>query len=114
MNKSERDVQRKLRVLKHAEAIGEVAKTCRYFGTGRASFYSWRTAYQRAVLQSLQTSRCLQWQSTLRSLARAAITYPANVSPVRRHYSARHPRRRFAAIETITLSTTITNATALR
>lgn len=47
MNKSERDVQRKLRVLKHAEQIGDVAKTCRYFGIGRASFYRWRTAYQR-------------------------------------------------------------------
>jgi transposase InsO family protein len=47
MNKSERDVQRKLRVLKHAEQIGDVAKTCRYFGIGRAGFYRWRTAYQR-------------------------------------------------------------------
>ena len=28
----EREVQRKLRVLEHAERTGQVAKTCRYFG----------------------------------------------------------------------------------
>lgn len=36
----EREVQRKLRILQHAEKIGQVAKTCRYFGIGRASFYN--------------------------------------------------------------------------
>ena len=30
----EREVQRKLRVLLHAERLGQVAKTCRYFGIG--------------------------------------------------------------------------------
>ncbi len=43
----EREVQRKLRVLQHAERTGQVAKTCRYFGIGRASFYRWKRAYQR-------------------------------------------------------------------
>ena len=43
----EREVQRKLRILQHAEKIGHVAKTCRYFGIGRASFYRWKSAYQR-------------------------------------------------------------------
>jgi transposase len=47
MNKIERDIQRKLRILKHAEQIGDVAKTCRYFGIGRASFYRWKAAFQR-------------------------------------------------------------------
>lgn len=32
----EREVQRKLRILQHAEKIGHVANTCRYFGIGRA------------------------------------------------------------------------------
>ena len=36
-----------LRVLQHAERIGQVAKTCRYFGIGRASFYRWKRAYER-------------------------------------------------------------------
>ncbi len=42
-----RDVQRKIKVLRHAEQSGCVAKTCRYFGIGRASFYRWRTAYRQ-------------------------------------------------------------------
>jgi transposase len=46
MTKIERDIQRKLRVLRHAEQIGNVGKACRYFGVGRASFYRWRTAFQ--------------------------------------------------------------------
>ena len=34
MTPTERDIQRKLRILKHAEETGHVAKTCRYFGIG--------------------------------------------------------------------------------
>ena len=45
MNSQQRDVQRKIKVLRHAEQTGCVAKTCRYFGIGRASFYRWRSAY---------------------------------------------------------------------
>lgn len=46
MTSDQRDIRRKLRVLKHAEANGSVVKTCRYFGIGRASFYRWKTAYE--------------------------------------------------------------------
>lgn len=42
-----REIQRKLRVLRHAERTGQVAKTCRDFGIGRASFYRWKRAYKR-------------------------------------------------------------------
>ena len=42
--------QRKLRILRHAEEIGHVAGTCRYFGIGRSSFYRWR----QDVLRSAQ------------------------------------------------------------
>ena len=45
MTNDERDIQRKLRVLPHAERIGNVRKACRYFGVGRSSFYRWRDAY---------------------------------------------------------------------
>jgi len=38
MNNVDREIQRKLRALRHAEQIGDVSKTCRYFGIGRASF----------------------------------------------------------------------------
>ena len=43
----ERDIQRKLRVLQHAEKIDNARKACRYFGIGRSSFYRWRDAYQK-------------------------------------------------------------------
>ena len=47
MNKDQREIQRKLRILRYADGIGHVAKACRYFGIGRASFYRWRNAYQK-------------------------------------------------------------------
>ena len=39
-NENRREIQRKLRILQHATESGNVRKTCRYFGIGRASFYS--------------------------------------------------------------------------
>ena len=42
MNQNERDIQRKLRILNHAEELGSAVKACRYFGVGRDSFYRWR------------------------------------------------------------------------
>jgi transposase-like protein len=45
MTKDQREIQRKLRILRYAEEKGHVAKTCRYFGIGRSSFYRWRQAY---------------------------------------------------------------------
>lgn len=47
VNDRQRDVQRKIKVLRYAEQIGSVAKVCRYFGVGRASFYRWRSAYRQ-------------------------------------------------------------------
>jgi transposase-like protein len=41
----EREVQRKLRVLQHAERTGQVAKTCRYFGIGRAIISRWTSCF---------------------------------------------------------------------
>ena len=35
-----------MRVLKHAENTGNVAKTCRYFGISRQTFYNWKNAYR--------------------------------------------------------------------
>jgi transposase InsO family protein len=45
MTNQQREIRRKLRILRHADKIGDVSKTCRYFGIGRASFYRWRQAY---------------------------------------------------------------------
>lgn len=47
MTKEERDIQRKLKVLRQAEKTGHVARTCRYFGVGRSSFYRWKAAYDQ-------------------------------------------------------------------
>ena len=47
MTDDQREIRRKLRVLEHAEQSGDVSRTCRYFGVGRASFYRWRDAYRR-------------------------------------------------------------------
>ncbi len=47
MTKEDRDIHRKLKVLRHAEKTGHVARTCRYFGVGRSSFYRWKAAYDQ-------------------------------------------------------------------
>ena len=47
MTKNNREIQRKLRVLSYAEQLGDVSRACRYFGIGRASFYRWKTAFQK-------------------------------------------------------------------
>ncbi len=46
MNKAQRDIRRKKRVLDHAARIGNVRKTCRYFGVARSGFYVWKKAYE--------------------------------------------------------------------
>jgi transposase InsO family protein len=46
MTDDQREIRRKLRVLEHAEESGDVSRTCRYFGIGRATFYRWRHAYR--------------------------------------------------------------------
>ena len=45
MNDQDREIQRRLRVLRHAEETGNVRQTCRYFGLARSSFYRWKVAY---------------------------------------------------------------------
>lgn len=40
----QRDISRKLRILNHAEATGNISKTCRYFGISREIFYRWKRA----------------------------------------------------------------------
>ena len=46
MTPDEKEIKRKLRILKHAEYSGNIAKTCRYFGVARSVFYLWRDAYR--------------------------------------------------------------------
>ena len=44
MTKAQRDILRKKRVLEHAERIGNIRKTSRYFGVSRSGFYRWKLA----------------------------------------------------------------------
>ena len=46
MTSDEKEIKRKLRILKHTEHSGNIRKTCRYFGIARSLFYLWRNAYQ--------------------------------------------------------------------
>ena len=57
MNSQERVIQRKLKVLRHAEQTENVAKTCRYFGIGRASLYRWKAAYEACGEQGLVNAK---------------------------------------------------------
>ena len=40
-----REVNRKLRILNHANQSDNIAKTCRYFGIPRSLFYVWHNTY---------------------------------------------------------------------
>jgi len=70
MNKDQREIQRKLRILRYAEEIGHVAKACRYFGIGRASFYRWRKAYaERGEAGLINAPPIPKWHATGRRLS---------------------------------------------
>jgi len=43
----EREIRRKLKVLRHAEQSGNTAKTCWYFGISRSTFYRWQRRYKK-------------------------------------------------------------------
>ena len=47
MGPKEREIKRRLRVLEHAEKIGNVRMTCRYFGLSRSTFYRRKTKYDK-------------------------------------------------------------------
>jgi hypothetical protein len=47
MNQKEHDIQRKLRMLKHAQENGNAVRTCRYFGVVRVSFCLWKSLYKK-------------------------------------------------------------------
>lgn len=53
MKELERETQRRLRVLKHAEECGNIRRTCRYFGLARSTFYRWKVEYEKYGEQGL-------------------------------------------------------------
>ncbi len=66
MSKAKRDIKRKLRILNHAKKIGNIRKTCRYFGISRAIFYRWRDAYDRFGEEGLINKKPCPENRTLR------------------------------------------------
>ena len=59
MRATEREIRRKKRILDHAVESGNVAKTCRYFGVPRSSFYRWRNAYQEHGEEGLRSKKSI-------------------------------------------------------
>jgi transposase-like protein len=57
MNEEQRLVQKRLRVLEHAQKTGNVHKTCRYFGIARSSFYRWKSAFDQEGVNRSQYPR---------------------------------------------------------
>jgi transposase-like protein len=57
MTTDEREINRKRRILEHADVSGNVAKTCRYFGIPRSLFYVWRKAYRQYGNEGLKRKK---------------------------------------------------------
>ena len=67
MNKAQRDIRRKKRVLEHAARIGNVRKTCRYFGVARSGFYVWKKAYEMQGDEGLVNQKPCPYNPRLRT-----------------------------------------------
>jgi hypothetical protein len=57
MTNEQREIHRKKRVLEHAVRMGNVNKTCRYFGVARSTFYLWRARYRELGDEGLKSRR---------------------------------------------------------
>ena len=40
-----RDINRKLKILRYGEELGNVSKACRYYGISRETYYQWKRAF---------------------------------------------------------------------
>ncbi len=54
---AKRDIRIKLKILEHAEKIGKVRKTGRYYGISRQSFYNWKKRYVEKGHEGLINSK---------------------------------------------------------
>jgi transposase len=57
MTQAQRDISRKLEILKHGEETGKVSKACRYFGISREIFYRWKRNYAQEGESGLINSK---------------------------------------------------------
>ena len=61
MTQAQRDIKRKLQVLRHAEETKNISKTCHYFGISRQTFYKWKRAYsERSEAGLINSKPCPQ------------------------------------------------------
>ncbi|MFT5098605.1 MAG: hypothetical protein ACI9UK_002203 [Candidatus Krumholzibacteriia bacterium] len=49
MSNEKQELNRRLRILKHAQESGNVNLTCRYFGIGRFAYYEWQAKFHGHV-----------------------------------------------------------------
>jgi hypothetical protein len=57
VTQAQRDINRKLRLLRYAYEIGSISKTCQYFGISRQSYYSWKKAFAEKGEEGLVNSK---------------------------------------------------------
>ncbi len=58
MTNDQREIHRKTRILEYSERVGNINKTCRYFGVARSTFYLWRDRYRELGEEGLRSRRC--------------------------------------------------------
>jgi hypothetical protein len=68
MHKFRRDVDHKLRVLQHADKIGDVGKACRYFGVGRQLLSLWTALPLQVDFELIRLARCKHLSGVTRSI----------------------------------------------
>ena len=72
MTNDQREIHRKKRILEYAERVGNINKTCRYFGVARSTFYLWRDRYREFGEEGLRLE-LVRVPRPLRSLVRRAV-----------------------------------------
>ncbi len=55
MTNDQREIHRKKRIIEYAERIGNVHKTCRYFGVARSTLSLWRDRYRELGDEGLRS-----------------------------------------------------------
>ncbi|QBZ84152.1 IS481 family transposase [Hydrogenovibrio crunogenus] len=79
---AQRDISKKLKVLNYAKEIGNVAKTCRYFGICRQTFHTWKKSYEKYGEKGLIDSRPCPENHKLRT----PKTIEEKILYLRKHY----------------------------
>ncbi len=67
MSGNQREINRRLRIRKHARENGNIAMTCRYFGIGKSTFYEWRARFEKGGLNGLAKKKPIgkRWPNQL-------------------------------------------------